>query len=216
MPLPVHAGARDELRRYSLVLAAGIAIFVIEFAGGLYSRSLALLSDSGHVLLDNLSAVVAICVPIAILRNHRRESTYRARAALVNASSLGITGGWIIIEAARRLSDGHDIRTVAMAVVAAVGCGGNWLQHRVLHAAKDKSHSTHRLLHQHVLSDLAQSASVIVGAIVIGITGWRWVDPVVSIIIGLFMIRMSYRSFVRKEWNAGCACVRKDYIPPLE
>jgi cobalt-zinc-cadmium efflux system protein len=216
MPFSVHAGARDELRRYCLVLAAGIVIFLIELNGGLYSHSLALLSDSGHILLDNLSTVVAICVPIAILKNHRRESIYRARAAFVNGTSLGITGGWIVIEAIRRMSDVHDIKTAHMAIIAAIGCAGNWVQHRVLHAAEDKSHSTHRLLHQHVLSDLAQSASVILGAIVIRITGWRWVDPVVSIIIGLCMVRMAYRSFARKEWRTGCACIRKDYIPPLE
>lgn len=207
---------RDELCRYALILAAGVVIFLVEVSGGLYSHSLALLSDSGHVLLDNISVVIAVCVPIAILRNHRRESIYRARAALASATLLAVTGGGIIIEAVRRLADGHDIRTMAMAATAAVGCAGNWVQHRVLHAAEDKSHSTHRLLHQHVLSDLAQSASVIIGAATISITGWRWVDPFISILIGIFMILMACRSFIRKEWHAGCACIRKDYIPPIE
>ena len=222
MKLHAHScRPRSETARYLAVLAVGLTIFCFEFAGGIFSHSLALLSDSGHVFADNISVIVSIAVAEGVRRSSWPTIALRWRrfGAKINALLLLIPGILIIHESFERFAEGQSIRTLPMIAIAAIGGAGNYVQHLQLHRAEDKSHSTHKLLHLHVLSDLLQSASVVIAGAVIAATGWQIIDPLVSVCIGTMMMWWGL-SFLFKRTDFAsnpCRCgERRNYIPTIE
>jgi cobalt-zinc-cadmium efflux system protein len=184
-------------------------IFSFELAGGLLSGSLALLSDSGHVLIDNVAVIVSIVVAIGVSRSSDhidkiRWRTYGARASALMLAGIGV---WIMKAAIDRLTNSQEIKTGLMVGTATLGCIGNYCQHLVLHKADDKSHSTHQLLHLHVISDLAQSIAVVIGGILIYATGAIWIDPALSLAIGALMVWWGAQFLIgRKRDMDRCRC----------
>ena len=185
-----RAGPSAEIRRLWTVFAAGMAIAAVEFFGGLLSHSLALASDAGHVLMDNASIGLALFVAYrAAKATPERVALMRHRGANLLALSLGGIGLWIIAEAVRRWGDARPIFTPVMTGVSLFGAICNYFQHRTLHGAHDhEKHRMHRLLDQHILSDLFQSLAVLAGGIAIWATGYRRLDPLLSLGIGALMI----------------------------
>lgn len=207
----------SETARYCAVLLAGIAIFLAEFIGGICSKSLALMSDSGHVFADNVSVVISIAVAEGVRRTGSRASKERWRwhGAKLNALLLAIPGLLIVHEAFARMVSGLELKTWPMIGIAAIGGAGNWFQHLQLHKAEDKSHSTHQLLHLHVVSDLLQSAAVCGGGIAISVTGWVWLDPALSLAIGTIMLWWGLRFLLMPPAAApsACACANDGLLP---
>ncbi len=202
---------RGEIQVYYTVLAAGIVIFVLELIGGLFAHSLALVSDSGHVFIDNFSVIISIIVAVAVRRTSqsRLAERYRAYGTSANAVLLIVPGLLIAHEAFARLAGGTTVQTTLMIIVAIVGSLGNFYQHRAMHQAADKSHTTHRILHLHILSDLMQSLSVVLGGLLIALGGWQWIDPALSVAIGTLMLWWGLRFLCgqgRKSENGVCTC----------
>jgi cobalt-zinc-cadmium efflux system protein len=180
------AGARLTL---GIVLSS--VIFIAEVAGGLISNSLALLSDAGHVLAD----IVALSLSAYALRQAQRPPSHRMTfgyhrvgviVAIVNAAAIFGIAGFIIYEAAQRLQTPPEVNSPIMLAVAALGLAANLVVAFWLREARKESLNV-RSAFWHVLGDALASVGVIIGAIVIMLTGFTVADAIVSAIIGLII-----------------------------
>lgn len=185
------AGARHQ-RRLGWTLALTGAFLLVEVAGGLWTGSLALLADAGHMLTD----VGAIALSFFAIRIAQRPPnplhTYgfvrmEILAALVNGAVLLVTAGAILVEAWRRLWAPTDVRGGIMLVVALGGLGVNLLAMWLLHEGAGESLNL-RGAYLEVLGDALASLAVIAAAVIIQTTGLRVADPIASGLIGLFIV----------------------------
>ena len=193
----LRAGARHK---GALATAfALLAVFmVVEVVAGVLSNSLALLSDAGHMLTDVLGLGMALAaVQLADRGSERRHHTfglYRLEilAALANAVLLFGVAIWVLIEAFRRFSDPPEIPSVTLLVVASLGLVVNLIAFALLRRGAGESLNVEGA-YLEVLSDTIGSIGVIVGAIVMGLTGWEWIDPLVGVAIGVFILPRTWR-----------------------
>jgi len=194
-----HAGHDDRAhgqahgaRRLGLALGVALAILVAEALGGWLSGSLALISDAGHMLTDVAALALAMLAVTFSARPADEKRTYgfqrlEVLAAQVNAAALVLLTGWIAWEAVDRLRNPHPpVALPLMGATAVVGILGNlvvlgWLRH-------DRSLNA-RSAFLHVLGDFVSSAVVLAAAVAMWIEpSWTWVDPVLSLGIGLLIL----------------------------
>jgi len=186
-----HAAAPKKVDLRPALVITG-AVFFLEFAGGFWSGSLALLSDSLHVLFDAVALGLAWAATVLASRPatdrhswglHRSEIL----AALINGVALILVSAGIFVEAVRRLMHPTDVHTGGMLVIALIGLVANAIVARQLHG-HDGEDLNMRGAYLHILGDLLASVAVIVGAVVIRYTGWTVVDPILSLGIGLLLL----------------------------
>lgn len=193
----LRAGARHKGR---LLAAFGLlAVFmVVEVVAGVVANSLALLSDAGHMLTDVLGLGMALAaIQLADRGSERRHQTfglYRLEilAALANAVLLFGVAIYVLIEAARRFSDAPEVPGVTLLVVAGLGLAANLVAFGLLRRGASESLNVEGA-YLEILSDTIGSIGVIVGAAVMQLTGWQWVDPLVGVAIGLFILPRTWR-----------------------
>jgi cobalt-zinc-cadmium efflux system protein len=190
------AGAR--YRRpllFAFLLTASFV--VVEFAAGLLSGSLALLSDAGHMLSDagglgmSLAAITLATGGSAAV--HRTFGWYRLEilASLANTALLFGVAGYVMYEAIQRLQDSPEVSTTPMIVVAVLGLLINLVCFRLLQAGAKESLNL-RGAYLEVFADAVGSVGVLIGAAIIAATSWYWVDSVIAIGIGLFILPRAY------------------------
>lgn len=168
-------------------VALNAAFVLIEAACGLYSGSLALMADAGHNLSDVLGLLLAWA---AVYLSRQRPSLRRTYgwgrtsilAALANAILLLVAVGAIGWEAIGRLVHPAPVMTITMIGVAAIGVVVNTLT-ALLFLSGRKHDLNVRAAFLHMAADAAVSLGVVAGGIVIGRTGWFWLDPALSLII---------------------------------
>lgn len=176
---------------YNTAFAIGIGLnltfVVVEVLYGVRSHSLALVADAGHNLGDVLGLVLAWGAALLATKLPTRRHTYGLRrssilAALGNAIFLLITVGAIAWEAIGRFRHPDTVQTSTVIWVAALGIVINTAT-ALLFMAGRKGDLNIRGAFLHMAADAGVSAGVVVAGIVIGLTGWMWVDPVVSLAI---------------------------------
>lgn len=195
--------ARSSAQRNMLVvISITTGIMIAEIIGGLLANSLALLSDAGHMLTD----ILALGLSLAAMKFARRPPTpaktfgfYRLEilAAFFNGMLLLVISLYIFYEAYHRLIDPREIKGLFMLLVAAIGLLANGVGIAVLRKSVHSSLNV-RSAFFHLVGDTVSSAGVIVGGIVIILTGWYVVDPIISILIGGLILRGAY-SLVRES-----------------
>jgi cobalt-zinc-cadmium efflux system protein len=187
-----HDAAASNQRRLLVVLSLTTAYLVAEVIGGLLTGSLALLADAGHMLAD----VFGLTMSLAAVRMAARPATprrtfgfHRAEilAAVANAVLLLGIAGFILYEAWHRFAAPASIESLPMLLVAAGGLAVNLIGFRVLHGAAGESLNMRGALLE-VVADLLGSVGAILAAITIMLTGWYQVDPLVSVLIALFIL----------------------------
>lgn len=184
------AGANARMLGWALALTA--TFLVVEVAGGVYFNSLALLSDAGHMLTDVAALAIAL---LAIklgtkLPDDRRSFGYRRSeilAAAFNALMLFAIAIYVFVEAIDRFRDPQPVQSWGMMTVAAVGLVVNLIAMRMLVAGKEASFNV-KGAYLEVWADMIGSVGVIAGAVLIRITGWTWIDTVVAVLIGLWVL----------------------------
>lgn len=191
-----HDHSRVRGKRLWVVIAMTSVIFTAEVVGGLASGSLALLADAGHMLSDAGGLIVAALAMVIGSRPATRRSTYGFRraevlAAAVNAGAVCVIAAWIAVSAFRRMGEGVEVETGMMLVIAVIGLVANLVSAVILNGGREESLNM-RGAYLHVLADLLGSVAVIVAAVVIGFTGWSWVDPAASLIIALLILPRSW------------------------
>jgi len=196
-----HGVARAATRHKGRLLAALVVlggVTVVEVVAGFATRSLALLSDAGHMLTDvgGLGmALAAIHVADRAGADRRRTfGLYRLEilAALANAVLLFAVAIYVVVEAVRRWGDPPEVLAGPMLVVAVFGLAANLVAFGLLREGARESLNVQGA-YLEVLSDLVGSVGVIVAAAVIVATGWTWVDPAVGVAIGLFILPRTWR-----------------------
>jgi cobalt-zinc-cadmium efflux system protein len=191
----VHVEANDRTR-LKWVLALTLLYTAAEVAGGIYSNSLALLADAGHMATDALALGLAVMAGWFARRPPDPGRTFgykRAEilAALTNGVLLVVVCGFIFWEAIHRLEAPPPVTTGLMASVAAGGLAVNLIGAWIL---AGHSHGLNaRAAYLHIMGDLLGSIGTLVAAALIAIFGWRLADPLVSIFIGAIIVISSAR-----------------------
>ena len=193
-----------ETRRVTLALVMTSIYFVVEVAGGLWTNSLALLSDAGHMFSD----MAALGLSLFALRMATRPVTARwtfgyhrleILAALVNGLSLWLIVGAIFHAAYGRLFDPPPVYGKGMLVVASIGLLVNLGVGAILYGFTRTSLSI-RGAFLHVLSDALGSLGAIAAGVIMIFTGWALADPLISVFIGLLILYSSW-ALMRESIN---------------
>jgi cobalt-zinc-cadmium efflux system protein len=177
--------------KFAVILTVGILF--LELVGGILTNSLALLSDAGHVFADvfALGLSWAALILSGLPANHRKTYGYfRAEvlAAVTNGVTLFLVALWIFYEAIRRISSPEPVKSLEMFLIAVVGLVVNLMVLLKLKGATEKSLNI-KSAFLHVLGDMLSSVGVIVGGIIMLVTRFYIVDPIISILIGLIILR---------------------------
>jgi cobalt-zinc-cadmium efflux system protein len=191
----IHAQA--DKRALAIVLGLTTLFLGAEVAGGLLTSSLALLADAGHMLSDVLSlglALFAVWLADRPVTPNKSFGYKRAEilAALFNGVTLVAISIWIFIEAYRRIEEPPEILGGWMLVVAVFGLLVNVAGAVILSRSGEESLNVQGAL-RHVIADVLGSLGAIVAAGIIILTGWRYADPLISILIGLLVLGSSWK-----------------------
>ena len=172
------------------------AFLAVEVTVGLLTGSLALLSDAGHMATDVLGLAMALGAAVLARRPSARHTygLYRAEvlAALANAVLLLGVAVFVLVEGVRRLTDPPVVAGLPVLVTAAAGLVANVFAFLILRDAAATSINV-RGAYLEVLADLVGSIGVLVSGALTLAFGWRWVDPIVAIAIGLFIVPRTIR-----------------------
>lgn len=185
-----------EEKRLAQALALVVVFMAVEAVGGLLSGSLALLADAGHMLTDALALGLAL-VGFWFGRkppDPRRSYGYRrfeVLAAWINGVLLSGLALWIMIEAALRILAPVPVLGLPMLAVAVVGLAAN-LATLWLLSDTDRRHINLRGATLHVIGDLLGSVAAVAAAAVILSTGWTPIDPLLSLVVALLILRSAW------------------------
>lgn len=186
---------RERKLLFAFVLTAGMMI--AEAIGGLWSGSLALLADAGHMLVDSLALALAFFAARMALRPADARRTYgygrmEVLAGFVNALTQFVLVGFIAYEAIERLFKPVEILSGVMLGVAVVGLLVNLIVLRSLHdhAHDDVNFGAASL---HVLGDLLGSIGAVLAALAVRWLGWNWADPVLSLFVSLLILHSAWQ-----------------------
>lgn len=190
----VTAGNERRLR-WVLLLTAGYAI--VQAAVGWFAGSLALIADSGHMVSDAAALLLALIAYRIAARPPDARRTYgfqrvRVLAALANGAALLLLVAWIAWEAVVRLREPVTVLAGPMLVVAVLGLLVNVVAAIILNSGhKNDGNLRGALLH--VIGDLLGSLGAILAAVGILVTGWTPLDPLLSILVSLLVVRSAWR-----------------------
>ena len=188
-PRQASSGGKKDLL---IALSITVLMMIAEVIGGLLSNSLALLSDAGHMLIDNISLVLSFfAMKFATMpaTDKKTFGFYRLEilAALINGVTLVLISLYIIYEAYFRIVHPQPVQGTLMLVVAVIGLVANMIGAAVLMKHRHTNLNIHGAF-LHILGDAAVSVGVIIGGIVIVYTGWYLIDPILSILISCVII----------------------------
>jgi cobalt-zinc-cadmium efflux system protein len=188
----VPASARHRGR---LLIALGLlsALAVAEIVVGLSSRSLALLSDAGHVAVDVFGLAMTLAAVSAASRPsrsaHRTFGLYRVEvvATLANAALLAGVAVWVLLEAVSRLGHPVAVAPIPLTITALAALAVNGAAYALLHRGATEALSL-RGASTEVLADGIAALGALAAGVVIWLTGWRYADPLVAIGVAVLIV----------------------------
>lgn len=183
-------------KRFFLVTALNVIITITEFIGGFFSGSLGLISDAFHNLEDSLSIIISYIANVIGRRKNTVQKTFgykRAEilAAFVNSIVLVIITLMMVFESFRRLSQPQEINGKLMMIVSVIGLLANLVSMLML-LSGSKNNLNIKATFLHMLSDTLSSVGVFVASIFVILFNWNWVDPVITIIIAIWLLKEAY------------------------
>lgn len=187
-------GNRTRLLAAFLVTAV---FMVAEVAGGILSGSLALLADAGHMLTDAAALLMALLAVQFAQRKPNARHTFgllrlTTLAAFVNAIALVVITVLIVWEAIVRFRHPEPVAGGFMLTVAVAGLLANLLSFWLLHRGSEEKNLNVRAAALHVLGDLLGSVGAIAAALIIIYTGWTPIDPILSILVSVLVLRSAW------------------------
>jgi cobalt-zinc-cadmium efflux system protein len=191
------SAASFHRQRLVVVFGLTLGVFLVEIVGALASGSLALFADAGHMFTDVAGIGVALGAMWVAGRPATDNRTFgflrlEIVAAAINAVLLVGVSIFVLLEAWRRIAEPPEVASGLMLGVALLGLAANAVSLRVLRDAQHRSLNM-RGAYLEVMGDLAGSATVIVAAVVIALTGWLQADPIASAVIGLLILPRTVR-----------------------
>ena len=183
--------SHEHITRDKKILALSFAIItgfmVVEFVGGYWFNSLALMADAGHMANDSLSLFLAL---LALFLSAQKQRYI----ALLNSGSLIVVALMILVEAIQRWQNPIEMMALPMLGVASLGLLVN------LFVAKMMLNSDHdnlniKAAYLHVLTDLFGSIIAILSGLSAYLLGWLWVDPLASMILSMLVLKSGIGTF---------------------
>lgn len=183
-------------------LALTAVFMLVEFAGGILARSLALMADAGHMLTDAAALALAWAATRIATRpaDTRRSFGYqrlRVLATFANGCALLFIVAWISIEAAQRLLNPVAVNAAAILWIGGLGFAVNLIVFAILRRG-DEHDMNIAAATLHVLGDLLGSVGAVLAGIVILLTGWLPIDPILSLLVCALILRSAW-ALVRRS-----------------
>lgn len=180
------------------------AFLVAEIIGAWITNSLALLSDAAHMGTDTLALVIAL---ISVRLSRRPPDSERsfgyvrteAMGAMLNGMLLFAVAGYILFESIGRFREPPEVASLGMLVIASIGLVVNLIAMRLLRAGSGDNLNV-KGAYLEVWADMLGSIGVIAGAVLIHFTGWRIVDPILAVLIGLWVLPRTW-TLLREAGN---------------
>jgi cobalt-zinc-cadmium efflux system protein len=212
-----HGHAHGNRRRLSIVLLLTAVVMIAELLGGLWTGSLALLADAGHLLADVAVLILALMAVWFGARPATPRKTfgyYRLEilAALINGVGLVLISFFIFYEAYQRWFARPVIRSVPMTIVAAGGLIVNLICALLLHRDREEDLNV-RGAWLHVIGDALGSTGAIIAGVLIMLFGWTAADSLISVFIGLLIVWSSWH-LIRDATNVLLEGRRRTSISP--
>jgi cobalt-zinc-cadmium efflux system protein len=197
-------GRHDDERRLLWALGLTGSFMIVEAIGGFLAGSLALVADAGHMLTDTAALWLAWFAARVARRPATPDRSYgqhrfQVLAAFVNGATLIAIAAWIVIEAAQRFFEPVPVAGGLMLIVAVAGLAVNGGAFFLLHGGGRENLNVQGAL-LHVVGDLLGSVAAIVAAGVILATGWTPIDPILSVLVALLILR-SALAITRRSWH---------------
>ncbi|WP_296201001.1 cation diffusion facilitator family transporter [uncultured Hyphomicrobium sp.] len=194
-----HGTGNANASALTKALALTGTFLVAEVIGGILTGSLALLSDAAHMMTDTAGLAIALAAVRIGARpaDNRRTFGYKRfeiLAAAFNALLLFGVAAYILYEGIKRFVEPSEIQSLPMLVIAALGLVVNLIAMRILDAGRTSSLNV-KGAYLEVWSDMLGSVGVIAAALIIWFTGWTWVDPLVAIAIGFWVLPRTWVLF---------------------
>ena len=188
-----HAAVTESnAKKLTIALILTTTFLVIEFIAGIITQSLALLSDAAHMFTDAAALAIALAAIKIAKRPADNKRTFGYQrfeilAALFNASMLFFVAMYILYEAYQRFTQPPEIQSIGMLVVASIGLVINLISMKILMSSATESLNM-KGAYLEVLSDALGSVGVIIGAVIIYFTNWYWVDTIIAVAIGFWVL----------------------------
>jgi cobalt-zinc-cadmium efflux system protein len=190
--LESHRETTSSYRRLKFTLVIVLVVMAAEVLGGIFSGSLALLGDAGHMLVDALAIGLSLFAMAVARRPATSTKTFgyhrvEILAALANGTFLILVSAYIFYEAYQRFVAPPAIKTPLMLTIAVIGLLANLIGVKLLD--RSSRHSLNiKAAFWHIIGDTISSIGVIVAGIIILFTGWYIADAVVAIVIGIIIL----------------------------
>jgi cobalt-zinc-cadmium efflux system protein len=183
-------------KKLLITVILNFIITLVEVTGGLISNSLALLSDALHNLGDSVAVLIAYLAHRVSKKDPDKRKTFgynriEILAAFINSTFLVAICIFLIYEAIQRIRHPQQIDGLVMLIVACVGFLANIFAVFLLKSDSSKNINV-RAAYLHLLGDTLSSAMVIAGGILIYFFNISWLDPIITILISLYIIKESY------------------------
>lgn len=192
-PIP---SAKKESRNLFITVWLNFGIAIAELIGGFFSNSLALISDALH----NLSDATAMLITYIALKISKKDATKKHTfgykriqilAALFNAVTLIGICVFLIGEAYERFLNPESVKATPMLIVATIGLIANLISVLLLRRFSAGNLNI-KAAYLHLIGDTLSSVAVIVGALLMMYFQWHWVDPLITVLISLYIIKETY------------------------
>lgn len=191
---------QPQIVKANRLLAAtvlNLIIFFAEIAGGLISNSLSLITDALHNLSDGMAIFVAWVANKISKRPSNLKKTFGYKrieilAAFLNALILIAISLYLFYEAALRIISPEPVKGLIMLVVAIIGLLANLAAVLLLHRDAEKNINV-KAAYLHLFGDTLSSVAVIIGGIFIYFFDLYWIDPVITILIGIYIIKETWK-----------------------
>ena len=182
-----HAHIPQDKKILALSLAIITGFMVVEFVGGYWFNSLALMADAGHMANDSLSLFLAL---LALFLSAQKQRYI----ALLNSGSLIVVALMILVEAIQRWQNPIEMMALPMLGVASLGLLVNFLVAKIM-LNSDHDNLNIKAAYLHVLTDLFGSIIAILSGLSAYFLGWLWVDPLASMILSVLVLKSGIGTF---------------------
>lgn len=188
---------RKGTRALRVALVITVTFMLVEFLGGLWTNSLALLADAGHMLTDAAALGLSLFAVWFIRRPATSEKTYgyfrvEILAALINGATLLVIAFFILLEAYERFLQPEEIKSFEMLVIAVLGLGANLFSAWILYSSQEESLNI-RGAFLHVMGDVLGSVGAISASLAIIFWQAYWADPAVSALVSFLILFSAWR-----------------------
>lgn len=192
-----HHGKEPNTKNLIISIGLNFTITLVEFFGGIISNSLALISDALHNLSDTFALFISYIALLVSKKSSSPKKTFGYKrieilAALFNSTILIAVSVFLFYKAYERFVDPQPIKEGIMFFVAVIGLVANLIS--VFLLKKDSDHNLNiRSAYLHLLGDTLSSVAVVIGSVLIYYFKIYWVDPLLTVLIGLFILKETFR-----------------------